>query len=182
MHEGVAELKAQCEQRVLQEKLQQQADQQQQQEEKEQQQQKQQAEENATLSLQLSSLTKDVKSDSSLEEDKRKGKPRRKVLKKKKQKHGGARSSPRSQSMPEGLGMGDPDHIFEMEVTESTSDDEEVTAYSLGPSRSASLDMKKVGMDMVVEEMELPLRERRINSMEVYMTPFSEPELSPTQR
>ena len=179
MSEGVAELKAQHGQQFLQEKLQQRADQQQQEEEEQQQQ--QQAEESASLTLQLSSLTKDVKSDSSVEEDKRKGKPRRKVLKKKKQKHGGARSSPRSQSMPEGLGLVDQDHIFEMEVTESTSDDEEVTAYSLGASRSASLDMKKVGMDAVMEELELPLRERRINSME-YMVPFSEPELSPVQR
>ncbi|XP_076456760.1 phosphatidate phosphatase LPIN1-like [Babylonia areolata] len=133
--------------------------------------------------LDLSSLTKDAKSDSSYEDDKRRGKPRRKVLKKKKQKHGGGgggmRSSPRSQSMPEGLGA-EHDPIFDMEVTESTSEEEEMAAYSLGASRSMSLDMKK-SMGVVGEELELSPKDRRLSSLETLMTPFSDPEMTPPQ-
>ncbi|XP_070209422.1 phosphatidate phosphatase LPIN2-like [Littorina saxatilis] len=150
-------------------------------------------EEGGSLAINLASVvTKDGKSDSSREEEKvrHKGKPRRKVLKKKKQKYGATRSSPRSQSMPENLASLDQDHIFEMEVSGSTSEDEEVAAFSLGASRSTSLDMKHADLDpstvdrellLLSEELELPLREHRINSLESFLTPLSEPEMTPLQ-
>ncbi|ESP03369.1 hypothetical protein LOTGIDRAFT_171454 [Lottia gigantea] len=74
----------------------------------------------------MSILLKDMKSDSSVDENKEEEKPkplRKKVLKKKKV---GGKSSPRvmSASMPEG------DGIFDMEVSETSSEEEEVVKLS----------------------------------------------------
>lgn len=136
--------------------------------------------------IDISLPAKDLKSDSSYEEYVRKDKPRRKVLKKKKQKTCTARSSPRSHSMPEGLGAMEQEYIFDIEVSEST-EDEEMTLYTSGTSRSTSLDTPfKKGV--VVTELSLenetvtPQHERKLNSLEAFLTPFSDPEISPPQR
>lgn len=124
---------------------------------------------------------KDLKSDSSYEEDKHRGKPRRKVLKKKKQKYGANRPSPRSQSMPEGLVV--EEHIFEMEVSTESTEDEEVAAYSAGASRSPSLDTalkRSEGAEVNIERLKMEFQERK-TSLEAFLTPFSDPEISPTQ-
>jgi hypothetical protein len=74
-------------------------------------------------------------------------------------------------------------------VTESTSEDEEMSSYSLGASRSVSLDLKKDNQGQgrlaggVVNVGNLPLTpDRRLNSVENFLTPLSEPEMSPLQR
>ncbi|KAK7468227.1 hypothetical protein BaRGS_00036550 [Batillaria attramentaria] len=140
----------------------------------------------AVTALPIKITSKDRKSDSSYEEDKQRGKPRRKVLKKKKQKHGSARPSPRSQSMPEGL-VGAEEHIFEMEVSTESTEDEEVAGYNASASRSPSLDtaLKRSGDTPIdIEELkgfDLSLHDRKSNSLEAFLTPFSDPEISPPQ-
>ncbi|XP_025089282.1 LOW QUALITY PROTEIN: phosphatidate phosphatase LPIN1-like [Pomacea canaliculata] len=129
-----------------------------------------------------SSSLKEIKLDLSYKE-KSKEKPRRKVLKKKKQKTS-SKASPRSQSLPEGLGL-ESDLIFEMEFTD-TSDDEEVIAYNSGANRSLSFNeavLKKADdiREEPGEEDGIFRTERQKNSLEAFLTPFSDPEITPPQ-
>ncbi|CAG5133161.1 unnamed protein product [Candidula unifasciata] len=113
----------------------------------------------------------DPRSDSSWDEFKASGKPRRKVFKKKKQKSAGSRSSPRSMSMPENVSA--EEILFELEVTHS-SDDDEVHLHHYGSRSSSSPAIKD--MDMMLQGT---TSHRRISSQGNFVTPYSEPETSP---
>ncbi|XP_059159928.1 phosphatidate phosphatase LPIN2-like isoform X2 [Physella acuta] len=120
---------------------------------------------------QLALKIRDPRSDSSWDEPKVSSKPRRKVLKKKKQKSSANRQSPRSMSMPENVTE---EVIFDLEVTGS-SDEDEVQKTAYGARSSSSPDFKD--MDMLQGTTSY----RRINSFGSgsFVTPFSEPETSP---
>ncbi|BFZ21406.1 hypothetical protein BsWGS_24446 [Bradybaena similaris] len=113
----------------------------------------------------------DPRSDSSWDEFKASGKPRRKVFKKKKQKSAGSRSSPRSMSMPENVSA--EETLFELEVTHS-SDDDEVLMHVYGNRSSSSPAIKE--MDMMIQGT---TSHRRISSLGNFVTPYSDPESSP---
>lgn len=116
---------------------------------------------------------RDPRSDSSWDEPKISGKPRRKVLKKKKQKSTGTRQSPRSMSMPENVT--NEEVMFELEFTNS-SDDDDALKRVYGSRSSSSPEIKD--MDMSVQGT---TSYRRINSFGggSFVTPFSDPETSP---
>lgn len=116
----------------------------------------------------------DPRSDSSWDEFKASGKPRRKVFKKKKQKSAGSRSSPRSMSMPENVSA--EETLFELEVTHS-SDDDEVLMHVYGNRSSSSPAIKE--MDMMIQGT---TSHRRISSQGNFVTPYSDPESSPIGR
>lgn len=123
---------------------------------------------------QLVLIIRDPRSDSSWDEPKVSSKPRRKVLKKKKQKSTANRQSPRSMSMPENVTE---EVIFDLEVTGS-SDEDEIQKTAYGARSSSSPDFKD--MDMLQGTTSY----RRINSFGSgsFVTPFSEPETSPVGR
>ncbi|XP_012943748.1 phosphatidate phosphatase LPIN3-like isoform X2 [Aplysia californica] len=116
---------------------------------------------------------KDPRSDSSWDEAKASGRPRRKVLKKKKQKVAPGRGSIRSVSMPENVA--EQEAMFEMEVTNS-SDDEEVSQHMFVSLRSTSSpQIKDMG------NVQGTTSHRRMSSLgnTSFVTPFSDPETSP---
>ncbi|KAH9513690.1 Nuclear elongation and deformation protein 1 [Bulinus truncatus] len=117
---------------------------------------------------------RDPRSDSSWDEPKTTSKPRRKVLKKKKQKYSTSRHSPRSVSMPENVATSE-EVMFELEVTNS-SDDEDDKSMLYGNRSSSSPEIKD--MDVLVQGT---TSYRRINSFggTSFVTPFSDPESSP---
>lgn len=121
-----------------------------------------------------SNLVKDPRSDSS-QEDHMLGKPRRKVLKKKKQKNAGAKSSPRSMSMPEN--MSSEETMFDIEVTNSSEDDEVSQLHTI--RCSSSPEIKDMDMDI-----QGTTSHRRMSTLRntPFVTPFSEPETSPIGR
>ncbi|KAK6960528.1 phosphatidate phosphatase LPIN3 [Biomphalaria glabrata] len=117
---------------------------------------------------------RDPRSDSSWDEPKPSSKPRRKVLKKKKQKSSGPRQSPRSVSLPENVTASE-DAMFELDVTNSSEEDDGKSKLYSNRS-SSSPEMKD--MDILVQGT---TSYRRINSFggSSFVTPFSDPETSP---
>ena len=120
---------------------------------------------------------KDLRSDSSWDEAKGAGRPRRKVLKKKKRKGGNIRSV----SMPENVA--DQEAMFEMDsVNSNSSEDEEVSKHMFGDRETgrsiSSPQIKDMG------ELQGTTSHRKMSYIGngSFVTPFSDPEMSPITR
>ena len=137
-------------------------------------------------------VKKDIKSDSSIE-DKYLDKPlRRKVLKKKKNKSS-TRFSLHSHSVPEGLVLCDQELNNEIDAADSTTDEDVVASFDIDCGLIMSSDVKNYDRHKQqencvdsdnngVERCNLLLNGRHIRSFDSFCAPFSEPDMTPSQR